>query len=235
MNSKTSRTAHRNPGKALTGLEARKQKPIDERLLEEPILLPVLLSSPEARYQAFTQNSKLIAEAEHGEDVVADAEREFIRAYKAGTLDPVDYQRVVGKETSEPAGPLGPEDIKRFIDILRDQQSKLQELKFKALLRRYGITEDIPIEQQGWLLAKRLAYEYVRGFKLTDSKPKRAGQPRKWTAEACECLVAAMDKQIATGKTALDAAEALIRTNPEYKIRGRGGRRRTGNGGRRSW
>jgi hypothetical protein len=199
---------------------ARKQKTIDERLLEEPTLLPVLVSSLEGRYQAFIQNSRLIAEAEYGEDAVADAEREFIKAYQAGTLDPADYQRVVGKENSEPAGSLGPEDVKQVIDTLKDQQFKLRALKFKALLRRYRITEDIPLEHQGWLLAERLAYDYVRGFRYTDAPGKRAGQPRKWTAEACERLVAAMDKQLATGIYALDAAATLIKTVPEYKNRG---------------
>jgi len=199
---------------------ARKQKTIDEMLLEEPTLLPVLVSSLEERYQAFIQNSRLIAEAEYGEDAVADAEREFIKAYQAGTLDPADYQRVVGKESSEPAGSLGPEDVKQFIDTLKDQQVKLRALKFKALLRRYRITEDIPLEHQGWLLAERLAYDYVRGFRYTDAPGKRAGQPRKWTAEACERLVVAMDKQLATGIYALDAAATLIKTVPEYKNRG---------------
>jgi hypothetical protein len=73
---------------------------------------PDFFENPDAATQALVQRvlqpivedqrrqtmylGKMVAEAKHGEDKVGEAEQSFLKAREAGTLDPADYERVVG-------------------------------------------------------------------------------------------------------------------------------------------
>src|SRR5262245_10506227 len=65
----------------------------------------------------------------------------------------------------------------------------LEELskKFDALIDHYQIDRALPSEQLYFMLAHRLAFDHVAGFRIINSQ-KRGANP-KWTLDECRALV----------------------------------------------